>query len=247
VTGLFLSQDPVFLAIGNPKQLKNLTGMDQQKYLMDPQALNSYSYARQNPLKYIDPNGNWFETAFDVAMFSLSVNDFKRDPGFWTGFSVLADGASIVLPIPALVGAARHADDVGKAAKNINRARESGQNIAKFGLEYAKNIGFKMDSRIWSQGELGDGLGSLVDHYLKHGDQVGVRSVSEYYDKANIIINSADNKNIFKISNLYGPGTTDYFDRATNNIVGLNSKGEISTFHKVTDQGKLSGIMNAIK
>jgi RHS repeat-associated protein len=52
----FLSQDPAFLAAGTPS-LKNASGQDNQKYLSDPQQLNSYGYARNNPLKYIDPTG----------------------------------------------------------------------------------------------------------------------------------------------------------------------------------------------
>ena len=31
------------------------------EYLTDPQGQNSYSYARNNPLKYTDPNGEWYK------------------------------------------------------------------------------------------------------------------------------------------------------------------------------------------
>src|SRR5262245_43689689 len=43
--GQFLSEDPVFL--GDPKQ----------QNLKDPQSLNSYSYANDNPITNRDPNG----------------------------------------------------------------------------------------------------------------------------------------------------------------------------------------------
>jgi len=42
--GRFVSQDPIF--INSPEE-----------YLSDPQQFNSYSYARNNPLAYIDPTG----------------------------------------------------------------------------------------------------------------------------------------------------------------------------------------------
>lgn len=58
--GGFLSQDPSHLAIGNTNQLKQVTGQDQQMYLSDPQQLNSYSYARDNPIVKSDPTGRAF-------------------------------------------------------------------------------------------------------------------------------------------------------------------------------------------
>ena len=41
--GQFLSEDQTHLAIGNPGQVRQLTGQDMQTYLSDPQLLNSYS------------------------------------------------------------------------------------------------------------------------------------------------------------------------------------------------------------
>jgi RHS repeat-associated protein len=57
--GQFLSEDPTFLAIGNPNQLQQLSQPDQQKFLSDPQQLNSYSYGRDNPITNKDPQGLW--------------------------------------------------------------------------------------------------------------------------------------------------------------------------------------------
>ena len=53
-TGRFLSEDPAFLT----------TSFN----LADPQSLNSYAYARNNPLKYIDPNGESFQSFADAAL-----------------------------------------------------------------------------------------------------------------------------------------------------------------------------------
>lgn len=109
--GRFTSLDPVFLAVGNADQLKQKTGLELQQYLADPQGLNSYGYARNNPLVLVDKSGNYFETAFDLTMFAWSLHDFKQNPGLGTGFSVFADGLSVALPIPAVVGVIRHGDD----------------------------------------------------------------------------------------------------------------------------------------
>jgi RHS repeat-associated protein len=55
--GQFLSQDPTFLALGNPSQLRQLSQQDQQTFLSDPQQMNSYSYGRDNPITKKDPSG----------------------------------------------------------------------------------------------------------------------------------------------------------------------------------------------
>jgi len=56
--GQFLSEDPTFLAIGDPDNLKKITGKNQQAFLADPQLANSYSYGRDNPITQKDPSGN---------------------------------------------------------------------------------------------------------------------------------------------------------------------------------------------
>jgi len=72
--GQFLSQDPTFLALGSPNQLKQLSQQDQQTFLSDPQQLNSYSYGRDNPITRKDPNGNVVTEAADIAYQLLYLN-----------------------------------------------------------------------------------------------------------------------------------------------------------------------------
>jgi RHS repeat-associated protein len=52
--GQFISQDPVFLALGDAR---GSAGQDRQKLLSDPQQLHSYSYGRSNPIVMKDPDG----------------------------------------------------------------------------------------------------------------------------------------------------------------------------------------------
>jgi RHS repeat-associated protein len=54
--GQFLSQDPVFLAIGTAR-LQELVQTDLRQFLSNPQAMNSYAYGLGNPLRFSDPNG----------------------------------------------------------------------------------------------------------------------------------------------------------------------------------------------
>ncbi len=70
--GRFVSQDPAYLAVGNAAQLKSVIGMDTIQYLSDPQALNSYAYARNNPLRYTDPTGEFF------GQFGIDMSNSQR-------------------------------------------------------------------------------------------------------------------------------------------------------------------------
>ncbi|MCX6718448.1 MAG: NlpC/P60 family protein [Candidatus Staskawiczbacteria bacterium] len=70
----FTSEDPVALAIGDENQIKQLTGQDQQTLLANPQALNSYSYANDNPINRSDPSGR---ASSLVSIISSLVSAWK--------------------------------------------------------------------------------------------------------------------------------------------------------------------------
>ena len=55
--GQFISEDPAFLAVGDPAKLRSLLGQDQQTFLSNPQQMNSYSWAQDNPINKSDPTG----------------------------------------------------------------------------------------------------------------------------------------------------------------------------------------------
>ena len=55
--GQFLSEDPTHLTVGDPARLVAMTGYTQDQILSDPQLLNSYSYGRDNPIRFKDPKG----------------------------------------------------------------------------------------------------------------------------------------------------------------------------------------------
>jgi RHS repeat-associated protein len=56
--GQFLSEDPVFLATGDENKMQQLTGQDLRSFLSNPQQMNSYAYANDNPMTHSDPSGN---------------------------------------------------------------------------------------------------------------------------------------------------------------------------------------------
>jgi len=114
-TAKFLSQDQVFLAMGDNGQIQQLTRQKLQQLLSDPQALNSYAYARNNPLLYVDRDGNfwspfngvngqWFVSignwANNKAQNNSAFNYVTSHPGLAYavgGVGIAAGGAAGVL------------------------------------------------------------------------------------------------------------------------------------------------------
>ena len=58
--GQFMSQDPVFLAVGDAGAVREITQKTLRAILADPQSLNSYSYAGNNPILFKDSTGKWY-------------------------------------------------------------------------------------------------------------------------------------------------------------------------------------------
>lgn len=83
--GRFLSQDPAYLDSGiGGEAFKKKYQKDFDEHLSNPQGLNSYSYANNNPMKYVDVTGELAIPAF--------LKQTARDTGTFT-LGVLATGA----------------------------------------------------------------------------------------------------------------------------------------------------------
>jgi RHS repeat-associated protein len=57
--GQFISQDPGFLTVGDPRAVQQIMGYSQLALLSNPQQLNAYSYGLNNPITNKDPLGLW--------------------------------------------------------------------------------------------------------------------------------------------------------------------------------------------
>jgi RHS repeat-associated protein len=89
----------------------------------NPQELNRYSYVNNNPVRYTDPTGHWFESAIDLAFIGYDIYDIHQNGlNLTNGLALLADVVSLVLPIVAGGGVAvrtiAHADEVIDAVKS---------------------------------------------------------------------------------------------------------------------------------
>ena len=91
--GAFISQDPVALALGDAGRLQANHGVSQSALLRDPQLLNAYGYARNNPVKYNDPTG---ETPAIPAMAVIAVRAALIGVGFGIAEQGIEDGINSV-------------------------------------------------------------------------------------------------------------------------------------------------------
>jgi pyocin large subunit-like protein len=88
----------------------------------DPQALNRYSYALNNPLRYNDPSGHYIESGIDLAFIAMDLNDIRTgNADTWTYLGLGVDLVCLALPgatggrlaVSALEEGVTHADNVG--------------------------------------------------------------------------------------------------------------------------------------
>jgi RHS repeat-associated protein len=66
----------------------------------DPQQLNRYAYARNNPLKYTDPSGHILYDIIDVISFVDSAVTFIKDPSLANGAMLAMDTAGLLPGVP---------------------------------------------------------------------------------------------------------------------------------------------------
>ena len=106
-----------------------------QENLLDPQRWNKYAYARNNPLKYTDPDGRLIDTIADVGFIAWDVFDIGRSAYRGEGISGtqwLALGGDVLgaaIPFATGIGAAiragskvEHAVEAGRAAEHLIEA-----------------------------------------------------------------------------------------------------------------------------
>src|SRR6516165_554750 len=103
VRGQFINEDPAIVGLnpnsglsGDPNTATvdaflNSNGQSSSAYINDPQALNYYSYGRDNPLRYTDPSGKWYISLYG----SVTYGPFDVTGGLaFNGSGLYAIGSS---------------------------------------------------------------------------------------------------------------------------------------------------------
>jgi RHS repeat-associated protein len=114
----------------------------------DPQTFNRYVYCLNNPYKYVDPDGEWVESALDIGFLIYDVNKIRKE-GYTLENTLALGGDMLGLALPGATGigagirvvgkgieAADHAAMIAGASKKI----VIGENMERVN-SYAEKIG----------------------------------------------------------------------------------------------------------
>ena len=113
--GRFISEDPV------------------EGIFTEPLSLNRYTYAENNPLKYVDPSGNIVGTLIDVGFLIYDTAKFIKEPSKANAGNVGLSFASAL--IPGVTGGSAAAKAVAKGkdkAKNVVYTSINGDDVVQY-------------------------------------------------------------------------------------------------------------------
>ena len=103
---VWASPDPIlekYLPTGDPEKDKNLPGMGG---VFNTGNLGLYTYTHHNPVRYVDPDGNYVESAIDAVSLGFGIASFGdnvSEGNYWSAaldaVGIVLDGAALAVPI----------------------------------------------------------------------------------------------------------------------------------------------------
>jgi YD repeat-containing protein len=115
--------------------------------ITNPQSLNKYTYTFNNPLKYVDPDGHYVESAWDAASLMMGIHSYISNvkqgnvgSAVLDAIGITADLGALILPVvsggagAALKGlrAGNSVWDLAPVARGDRIAKALGQNLPDF-------------------------------------------------------------------------------------------------------------------
>ncbi len=249
VIARFVSQDPVFIALGDQYQVQASTGLSLMLLLSDPQSLNSYSYAKNNPLLFVDPNGEFWTQIWEfskgagnavltnnalgygrVSSSNVSFQNGQRvgdvisliQGSYEAAAGIVAAGtgaAGAVALSPTGIGAVA---GVGVSAAGLAGAAHGSAvaGIATHNLFYKNST----EGRIWTQRDkYNDSIKSAYGHYDKHKMEFPeYRNAKEYVEGAHQFYNRPPKGTLYRsLDN----GREAYYNQTSNKLLILQQDG----------------------
>jgi RHS repeat-associated protein len=245
-TGRFLSQDPAFWSLGNGTGLKPINSQEPSAYISDPQKLNSYSYAENNPISKYDPTGTFSINIFGFLPESTQVSignaaQYLYDNnGTWRtamDHPVVA-GASIGV----LSGASAYAGAAGLTYLSIN----SLGGIGTACIALCGQTSQQLDRAADYVGRYGPELGSKMN-------QISNRLGDKDYDEHAILRMAERNVSVDRVENLLhtkpfeyfhdGQTKLGYYDEASKLFVAQSKAGHVITVISNASQKYVNGLI----
>ncbi|MGD9153955.1 MAG: RHS repeat-associated core domain-containing protein, partial [Bacillota bacterium] len=183
---------------------------------VDPakQELNWYAYCGDNPVKYVDPDGKWFDTAVDIGFLAYDVKTITDNPKDLSNWAALGlDASCAFLPFVAGGGllvrggkagtklAVKAGQATAKAVKSSSKVL--GKNLVKAGFkrgvdEAAHHIvaGGASKSEIARTilQNYGVGINDAVNGVFLKGSKHASQHTNKYYAEVNRLLSQATSK-----------------------------------------------------
>jgi len=211
-----------------------------QRLLMNPQLLNERSYASNNPVKYVDPEGNTpvtpWDYSTDIFFFNQSLSDYQENKSYGNAMALAADTLGVMLPvIPAGTGGLfkgfikglNYLSDLWKENKIVrifNKAEElkNSRNLANFA-----------------------NIGQLLDNYNKHKSSLNGLSLKQYSKKAQNLYQRFREGSADVLSGFKGEDRV-LFDKSSGEFSVITPTNIIKTFFQPTAKDKMQYFLRNI-
>jgi len=184
--GRFTRIDPVSFKIASSGELEQENNVSALELLARPQSLNNYSYSLNNPIVYVDPDGELFDFIIDIGftLYDLGnivyqfITNGSVDTSEWTNLGL--DAGSIFIPGVAGLGMVKRITaKVAEAGvkiyvkaseiKNIIKSADKAYDVAKNG---GKHFGEYKNYVNRTDRELVDSVASHMKNVEEHIDKL---------------------------------------------------------------------------
>jgi RHS repeat-associated protein len=201
----------------------------------DPQQLNRYAYARNNPLKYVDPSGH------EPTEYDIHKDDDKKKQQPDTN-STLQTGAP-----PTAEQEAIREDWVTCYIMGVFAYVARGL-IIDIWSTYSGTKAFRGEVKEPETPNTWGNPDSLADHFERHGKDFGAKTPEDYAAQASKLLQRAQKEGL--PTKIDPKGTIRVYDPATNTFGAFNPDGTTKTFFKPTSPGywdSQPGVSTSIK